>query len=81
MALDLKIEFRDIQGIPDTNEIHEKLQDARLRTIKEEIQEAVNRGDSYCWVGDKFMDEEIRDLLEKKGYVLTYNFSDYQISW
>lgn len=78
MALDLKIEFRDI---PDTNEIHEKLQDARLRTIKEQIQEAVNRGDSYCWVSDKFMDEEMQKILEEKGYVLTYNFSDYQISW
>lgn len=78
MALDLKIEFRDI---PDTNEIHEKLQDAKLRHIKEQIQEAVNRGDSYCWVSDKFMDEEMQKILEKKGYVLTYNFSDYQISW
>ena len=78
MALDLKIEFRDI---PDTNEIHEKLQDARLRHIKEEIQEAANRGDSYCWVSDKFMDEEMQKILEEKGYVLTYNFSDYQISW
>lgn len=78
MALDLKIEFRDI---PDTNEIHEKLQDARLRTIKEQIQEAVNRGDSYCWVSDKILDEEMQKILEEKGYVLTYNFSDYQISW
>ena len=78
MALDLKIEFRDI---PDTNEIHEKLQDARLRHIKEEIQEAANRGDSYCWVSDKFMHEEMQKILEEKGYVLTYNFSDYQISW
>lgn len=78
MTLDLKIEFRDI---PDTNEIHEKLQDARLRTIKEEIQEAVNRGDDYCWVSDKILDEQTRDLLEKKGYVVTYNFNDYQISW
>nr|DAT33015.1 MAG TPA: hypothetical protein [Caudoviricetes sp.] len=78
MALDLKIEFRDI---PDTNEIREKLQDAKLRHIKEQIQEAVNRGDSYCWVSDKFMDEEMQKILEEKGYVLTYNFSDYQISW
>nr|DAM32453.1 MAG TPA: hypothetical protein [Caudoviricetes sp.] len=78
MALDLKIEFRDI---PDTNEIHEKLQDARLRTIKEEIQEAANRGDSYCWVSDKILDKEMQKILEEKGYVLTYNFSDYQISW
>ena len=78
MALDLKIEFSDI---PKTSEIHEKLQDARLRTIKEEIQEAVNRGDDYCWVSDKIMNEEMRDLLEKKGYVVTYNFNDYQISW
>lgn len=78
MALELNIQFSDI---PDTNEIHEKLADARLRTIKEEIQEAVNRGDSYCWVSDKFMDEEMRKILEEKGYVLTYNFSDYQISW
>ena len=78
MALDLKIEFRDI---PDTNEIHEKLADARLRTIKEEIQEAVNRGDSYCWVSDKILDGEMQKILEEKGYVLTYNFSDYQISW
>lgn len=78
MALDLKIEFRDI---PDTNEIHEKLQDAKLRHIKERIQEAVNRGDSYCWVSDKFMDKEMREILEAKGYILTYNFSDYQISW
>ena len=78
MALELNIQFSDI---PDTNEIHEKLQDARLRTIKEEIQEAVNRGDSYCWVSDKFMDEEMQKILEEKGYVLTYNFSDYQISW
>ena len=78
MALDLKIEFRDI---PDTNEIHEKLQDAKLRHIKDRIQEAVNRGDSYCWVSDKFMDEEMQKILEEKGYVLTYNFSDYQISW
>lgn len=78
MALDLKIEFRDI---PDTNEIHEKLQDARLRAVKEAIQEAVNRGDDYCCVSDKIMNEEMRDLLEKKGYVVTYNFNDYQISW
>ena len=78
MALDLKIEFSDI---PKPNEIHEKLQDARLRTIKEEIQEAVNRGDDYCWVSDKIMNEEMRDLLVKKGYVVTYNFNDYQISW
>lgn len=78
MALDLKIEFQDI---PDTNEIREKLQDAKLRHIKEQIQEAVNRGDSYCWVSDKFMDEEMQKILEEKGYVLTYNFSDYQISW
>lgn len=78
MALELNIQFSDI---PDTNEIHEKLQDARLRKIKEEIQEAVNRGDSYCWVSDKFMDEEMQKILEEKGYVLTYNFSDYQISW
>lgn len=78
MALDLKIEFRDI---PDTNEIHEKLQDAKLRHIKEQIQEAVNRRDNYCWVSDKFMDEEMQKILEEKGYVLTYNFSDYQISW
>lgn len=78
MALELNIQFSDI---PDTNEIHEKLQDAKLRTIKEEIQEAVNRGDSYCWVSDKFMDEEMQKTLEEKGYVLTYNFSDYQISW
>ena len=78
MALDLKIEFRDI---PDTNEIHEKLQDARLRVVKEAIQEAVNRGDDYCWVSDKILDEQTRDLLEKKGYVVTYNFNDYQISW
>lgn len=78
MALDLKIEFQDI---PDTNEIHDKLADARLRTIKEEIQEAVNRGDDYCWVSDKIMDEEIRDLLEKKGYQIVYNFNDYQINW
>lgn len=78
MALELNIRF---SGIPDTNEIHEKLQDARLRTIKEQIQEAVNRGDSYCWVSDKFMDEEMQKILEEKGYVLTYNFSDYQISW
>ena len=78
MALNLKIEFQDI---PDTNEIHEKLQDARLRTIKEQIQEAVNRGDDYCWVSDKIVNEEMRDLLEKKGYVVTYNFNDYQICW
>ena len=78
MALELNIRFSDI---PDTNEIHEKLADARLRTIKEQIQEAVNRGDSYCWVSDKFMDEEMQKILEEKGYVLTYNFSDYQISW
>lgn len=78
MALELNIQFSDI---PDTNEIHEKLADAKLRMIKEQIQEAVNRGDSYCWVSDKFMDEEMQKILEKKGYVLTYNFSDYQISW
>lgn len=78
MSLDLKIEFRDI---PDTNEIHDKLADARLRAVKEAIQEAVNCGDDYCWVSDKIMNEEIRDLLEKKGYVVTYNFNDYQISW
>lgn len=78
MALEHNIQFSDI---PDTNEIHEKLQDARLRHIKEQIQEAVNRGDSYCWVSDKFMDEEMQKILEEKGYVLTYNFSDYQISW
>ena len=78
MALDLKIEFQDI---PDTNEIHEKLQDAIARMVKEEIQEAVNRGDNYCWVSDKILDEEMRDILEEKGYILTYNFNDYQISW
>lgn len=78
MALALNIQFSDI---PDTNEIHEKLQDAKLRMIKEQIQEAVNSGDSYCWVSDKFMDEEMQKILEEKGYVLTYNFSDYQISW
>lgn len=78
MALDLKIEFRDI---PDTNEIHEKLQDAKLRHIKEQIQRGGYRGDNYCWVSDKFMDEEMQKILEEKGYVLTYNFSDYQISW
>ena len=78
MALDLKIEFQDI---PDTNEIHDKLADARLRKIKAEIQEAVNCGDDYCWVSDKIMNEEMCDLLEKKGYVVTYNFNDYQISW
>jgi hypothetical protein len=78
MALELNIQFSDI---PDTNEIHEKLQDAKHRMIKEQIQEAVNRGDSYCWVSDKFMDEEMQKILEEKGYVLTYNFSDYQISW
>lgn len=78
MALELNIRFSDI---PDTNEIHEKLADAKLRMIKEQIQEAVNHGDSYCWVSDKFMDEEIQKILEEKGYVLTYNFSDYQISW
>lgn len=78
MTLDLKIEFRDI---PDTNEIREKLQDAIARMVKEEIQEAVNRGDNYCWVSDKILDEEMRFILEKKGYVLTYNFNDYQISW
>lgn len=78
MALELNIQFSDI---PDTNEIHEKLQDAKLRHIKERIQEAVNRGDSYCWVSDKFMDKEMREILEAKGYILTYNFSDYQISW
>lgn len=78
MALELNIRFSDI---PDTNEIHEKLADAKLRMIKEQIQEAVNNGDSYCWVSDKFMDEEMQKILEEKGYVLTYNFSDYQISW
>lgn len=78
MSLELNIQFSDI---PDTNEIHEKLQDAKLRHIKERIQEAVNRGDSYCWVSDKFMDKEMREILEAKGYVMTYNFSDYQISW
>lgn len=78
MALELNIQFSDI---PDTNKIHEKLQDAKLRMIKEQIQKAVNRGDSYCWVSDKFMDEEMQKILEEKGYVLTYNFSDYQISW
>lgn len=78
MALELNVRFSDI---PDTNEIHEKLADAKLRMIKERIQEAVNRGDSYCWVSDKFMDEEMQKILEEKGYVLTYNFSDYQISW
>lgn len=78
MALDLKIEFREI---PDTNEIHEKLQDARLRVVKEAIQEAVNRGDDYCWVSDKIMNEEMRDLLESKGYQIVYNFNDYQICW
>ena len=78
MALELNIRFSDI---PDTNEIHEKLADAKIRMIKEQIQEAVNRGDSYCWVNDKFMDEEMQKILEGKGYVLTYNFSDYQISW
>lgn len=78
MALDLKIEFRDIPG---TNEIHDKLADVRLRAIKEAIQEAVNRGDDYCWVSDKIMNEEMRDLLEKRGYVVTYNFNDYQICW
>lgn len=78
MALDLKIEFRDI---PDTNKIHEKLQDARLRAVKEAIQEAVNRGDDYCWVSEKILDEQTRDLLEKKGYQIVYNFNDYQISW
>lgn len=78
MALELNIRFSDI---PDTNEIHEKLAGAKLRHIKEQIQEAVNRGDSYCWVSDKFMDEEMQKILEEKGYVLTYNFSDYQISW
>ena len=78
MVLDLKIEFSDI---PKTSEIHEKLQDARLRMVKEEIQEAVNRGDDYCWVSDKIMNEEMRDLLESKGYQIVYNFNDYQISW
>lgn len=78
MALDLKIEFQDI---PDTNEIHDKLADARLRTIKAKIQEAVNCGDDYCWVSDKILDEQTRDLLEKKGYQIVYNFNDYQISW
>lgn len=78
MSTELNIQFSDI---PDTNEIHEKLQDAKIRFIKEQIQEAVNRGDSYCWVSDKFMDEEMQKILEEKGYVMTYNFSDYQISW
>lgn len=78
MSLNLKIEFSDI---PKTSEIHEKLQDARLRMVKEEIQEAVNRGDDYCWVSDKIMNEEMRDLLESKGYQIVYNFNDYQISW
>ena len=78
MTLELNIRF---SGIPDTNEIHEKLADAKLRMIKERIQEGVNRGDNYCWVSDKFMDEEMQKILEEKGYVLTYNFSDYQISW
>ena len=78
MADALNIQF---SGIPDTNEIHEKLADAKIRFIKEQIQEAVNRGDSYCWVSDKFMDEEMQKILEEKGYVMTYNFSDYQISW
>ena len=78
MSLDLNIQF---SGIPDTNEIHEKLQDAKLRHIQQRIQDAVNRGDSYCWVSDKFMDEEMRDLLESKGYQIVYNFNDYQICW
>lgn len=78
MSLNLKIEFSDI---PKTNEIHEKLQDARLRAVKEVIQEAVNRGDDYCWVSDKIMNEEMRDLLESKGYQIVYNFNDYQICW
>lgn len=78
MSLNLKIEFSDI---PKTSEIHEKLQDARLRAVKEVIQEAVNRGDDYCWVSDKIMNEEMRDLLESKGYQIVYNFNDYQICW
>ena len=78
MGTELNIQF---SGIPDTNEIHEKLADAKIRFIKEKIQEAVNRGDSYCWVSDKFMDEEMQKILEEKGNVMTYNFSDYQISW
>ena len=78
MALDLKIEFSDI---PKTNEIHEKLQDARLGVVKEAIQEAVNCGDDYCWVSDKIMNEEMRDLLESKGYQIVYHFNDYQICW
>lgn len=64
MALELNIRFSDI---PDTNEIHEKLQDARLRHIKEQIQEAVNSGDSYCWVSDKFMDEEMQKNPRREG--------------
>ena len=78
MSLELNIQF---SGIPDTNEIHEKLADAKLRFIQQRIQEAVNRGESYCWVSDKFMDEEMRDLLELKGYQIVYNFNDYQICW
>ena len=64
MALELNIRFSDI---PDTNEIHEKLQDAKLRMIKEQIQEAVNHGDSYCWVSDKFMDEEMQKNPGREG--------------
>lgn len=60
MALELNIQFSDI---PDTNEIHEKLQDAKLRHIKERIQEAVYLDDMQDF------DPDISIELQSKCFV------------
>lgn len=75
---ELKVKFDEI---PSVGEIRTKVQDARLEYIQEQIEWAINKGDNYCWINDKFMDDQIRSLLEVKGYTVVYNFSDYQISW
>ena len=83
MALELNIQFSDI---PDTNEIHEKLAGAKIRMIKEQIQEAVNRGE-HIIVLENDMTNSLK--LQVYGYLSDAGFKvrelfmgdSFEIKW
>lgn len=83
----LNIQF---SGIPDTNEIHEKLADAKLRHIKERIQ-AAERGEHT--VSFDMLDPEMSELamfspkykifeyFSDEGYKVLESGGKFEIKW
>ena len=63
----------------------EKLFNSKLNDIQKQIEEAISKGEHYCYYYDNTISLDIKQQLEKLGYHIEthtqYNETQYKISW